>query len=56
MSLLLKTRVLIVKTSNFNLLKAGFYAALVSFSSGFHLCGHTRARCLGWGVIFFPLH
>lgn len=50
----LKTCVLIVKISNFNLLKARFYAALVSFSSSFQLWGHTHAQCLVWGVIFFP--
>lgn len=50
----LKTCVLIVKISNFNLLKARFYTALVSFSSSFQLCGHTHAQCLVWGVIFSP--
>lgn len=53
----LKTCVLIVKISTFNLLKARFYAALVSFTWSFQLCGHTHAQCLVWSTIcffFFP--
>jgi len=49
----LKTSVMIAKNSRFNLLKAKFYAALVSFrSSSSCVATHVQGACLG--VWVFP--